>query len=51
MMPQEVGFAAAYEAYRQMKYSTNVYDNVYTDYERQHEAMRALAIAEGVSLS
>ena len=50
-MPQEVGIAAAYEAYRQIKYSTNVYQNLYTDYERQREAMRALAIAEGMSLS
>jgi hypothetical protein len=51
MMPQEVGFAAAYEAYRQIKYSSNVYNNLYTDYERQHEALRGLAIAEGLSLS
>jgi hypothetical protein len=51
MMPQEIGYAAAYEAYRQIKYSTNVYQNLYTDYERQREAMRALAIAEGMSLS
>jgi hypothetical protein len=50
-MPQEIGIAAAYEAYRQIKYSTNVYQNLYTDYERQREAMRALAIAEGMSLS
>jgi hypothetical protein len=51
MMPQEIGFAAAYEAYRQIKYSSNVYNYLYTDYERQHEALRALAIAEGSSLS
>lgn len=48
MMPQEIGIAAAYEAYRQIKYSTNVYNYLYTDYERQREAMRGLAIAEGV---
>jgi hypothetical protein len=51
MMPQEIGIAAAYEAYRQIKYSTNVYHHLYTDYERQREAMRGLAIAEGKSLS
>lgn len=51
MMPQEVGYAAAYEAYRQLKYSGNVYNNLYTDNERQHEALRGLAVAEGVSLS
>lgn len=50
-MPQEIGFAAAYEAYRQFKYSTSVYNHLYTDYERQHDVLRALAIAEGMSLS
>jgi len=50
MMPQEIGFAAAYEAYRQIKYSTNVYNNLHTDYERQHEVLRALAIAEAQRL-
>jgi hypothetical protein len=51
MGPHEIGFAAAYEAYRQIKYGANVYNNLYTDYERQREALRALAIAEGLSLS
>lgn len=50
MMPQEIGIAAAYEAYRQIKYSTNVYQNLYTDYERQREVMRAIAIAEAQRL-
>lgn len=50
MMPQEIGFAAAYEAYRQFKYSTSVYNNLYTDYERQRDALRALAIAEASRL-
>ncbi|KAI9456297.1 hypothetical protein F5148DRAFT_1224467 [Russula earlei] len=50
MMPQEIGAAAAYEAYRQVKYGTNVYQFLYSDYERQREALRALAIAEAVSL-
>jgi hypothetical protein len=50
-MPQEIGYAAAYEAYRQLKYSSSVYNSVYTDYERQRETQRALAIAEGVSPS
>jgi hypothetical protein len=50
-MPQEIGYAAAYEAYRQLKYSSSVYNNVYTDYDRQRETQRALAIAEGGSPS
>jgi len=49
-MPQEIGAAAAYEAYRQIKYSTNVYNFLYSDYERQVEAIRGLAIAETVRL-
>lgn len=44
----EIGAAAAYEAYRQLKYGHNVYSFLYSDFERQREALRALAIAEGV---
>jgi hypothetical protein len=51
MMPAEVGAAAAYEAYRQIKYSTNAYSFLYDDYDRQAEALRGMAVAEGVSLS
>jgi hypothetical protein len=51
MMPQQIGFAAAYEAYRQIRYRSNVYNHLYTDYELQRAALRALAIAEGMSLS
>jgi hypothetical protein len=51
MQPQEVGAAAAYEAYRQIKYGSSMYQFLYSDYERQREALRALAIAEGKLLS
>jgi hypothetical protein len=51
MQPQEVGAAAAYEAYRQIKYGSSMYQFLYSDYERQREALRALAIAEGQLLS
>jgi hypothetical protein len=44
MAPQEIGFAAAYEAYRQTKHSISAY----TDYEQQREAQRGLAMAEGL---
>ena len=47
MPPQEVGAAAAYEAHRQIKYGTSMYQFLYSDYERQREALRGLAIAEG----
>jgi hypothetical protein len=50
MLPQEVGAAAAYEAYRQIKYGSNMYQFLYSDYERQREALRGLAVAERTSL-
>jgi hypothetical protein len=46
MMPQEVGAAAAYEGYRQLKYGSSMYQFLHGDYERQREALRGLAIAE-----
>lgn len=49
MLPQEIGAAAAYEAYRQVKYGRNVYDFLYSDYEQQREALRGLSIAESTS--
>jgi hypothetical protein len=48
MQPLEIGAAAAYEAYRQIKYGQNVYNFLYSDFERQREALHAMAIAEGV---
>ena len=51
MMPQEVGAAAAYEAYRQVKYGNSMYQFLYGDYDRQREALRGLAIAESMPLS
>lgn len=48
MGPQEVGAAAAYEAYRQIKYGSGMYQVLYGDYDRQREALRGLAIAEGI---
>jgi len=50
MMPQEVGAAAAYEAYRQIKYGSSMYQFLYGDYDRHRDALRALAIAEVVRL-
>ncbi|KAH9961504.1 hypothetical protein BC827DRAFT_1202454 [Russula dissimulans] len=50
MMPQEIGAAAAYEAYRQVKYGTNAYEFLYGDYELQRDALTGLAIAEAVRL-
>jgi hypothetical protein len=47
MMPEEIGAAAAYEAYREMKYSSSMYNFLYSDFERHREALRGMAIAEG----
>ncbi len=50
MLPQEIGAAAAYEAYRQVKYGGSM-NALYGDYDRQRDALRGLAIAEGMRLS
>jgi len=50
MQPQEIGAAAAYEAYRQIKYGSSMYQFLYSNYEQQREALRGLAIAEVVRL-
>ncbi|KAF8269236.1 hypothetical protein EI94DRAFT_1012788 [Lactarius quietus] len=50
MMPQEIGAAAAYEAYREIKYGRSVYQFLYGDYDRHRDALRATAIAEVVRL-
>ncbi|KAH9963436.1 hypothetical protein BGW80DRAFT_1351803 [Lactifluus volemus] len=50
MMPEEIGAAAAYEAYREMKYSSSMYNFLYSDFERHREALRGMAIAEVVRL-
>jgi hypothetical protein len=47
MLPQEIGAAAAYEAYRQIKYGHSMFQFLHSDYERQREALRGLAVAEG----
>ncbi|KAI0044351.1 hypothetical protein FA95DRAFT_1681271 [Auriscalpium vulgare] len=46
MMPNEIGSAAAYEAFRQFRYNSSAYSYVLDDYERQREALAGLAVAE-----
>ncbi|KZV69335.1 hypothetical protein PENSPDRAFT_753413 [Peniophora sp. CONT] len=49
LLPNEVGAAAAYEAWRQYRHTLSHYD--YLDpYDRRLEAMRGLAVAEAVRL-
>ncbi|KAI0267075.1 hypothetical protein BC834DRAFT_94492 [Gloeopeniophorella convolvens] len=50
MLPIEVGAAAAYEAYRQIKYGSSIYQFLRGNYERQREVIRGLAVAEAVRL-
>jgi hypothetical protein len=47
MMPEEIGHAAAYEAYRTWTYNSSIYEPLSGDIERQREGLIGLAIAEG----
>ncbi|KAF9264224.1 hypothetical protein L218DRAFT_257198 [Marasmius fiardii PR-910] len=50
MLPQEVGHAAAYEAYRTWIHNTSMYEPLSGDRERQREGMIGLAVAEAARL-
>lgn len=47
MSPEEMGHAAAYEAYRTWIHNKYIYEPIGGDIERQREALTGLAIAEG----
>jgi hypothetical protein len=47
MLPEELGHAAAYEAYRTWMHNSSIYEPLSGDIERQREALIGLAIAEG----
>lgn len=48
MLPTEIGYAAAYEAYRIfLHHSERLYDVLYGRPDRQREALIATAVAEG----
>ena len=46
LLPNEVGAAAAYEAWRQYRHTLSHYDYL-NPYDRRQEAMHGLAVAEG----
>ncbi|KAK0438702.1 uncharacterized protein EV420DRAFT_1644631 [Desarmillaria tabescens] len=46
MLPQEIGHAAAYEAYRTWIHNSSIYEPLSGDFERQREALIGLAVAE-----
>ncbi|KAF8972927.1 hypothetical protein BDZ97DRAFT_1778400 [Flammula alnicola] len=48
--PEELGHAAAYEAYRTWIYNKSIYEPLHGDIERQREALTALAVAEATRL-
>jgi len=47
MLPEELGHAAAYEAYRTWMHNSSIYEPLSGDVERQREGLIGLAIAEG----
>ncbi|KIJ67602.1 hypothetical protein HYDPIDRAFT_108462 [Hydnomerulius pinastri MD-312] len=47
LSPQEIGYAAAYEAYRLWIHNSVLYEPLGGEMERQREALVGLAIAEG----
>lgn len=47
MSPEEIGHAAAYEAYRTWIHNKYMYEQISGDFERQREALTGLAVAEG----
>jgi len=51
MSPEEIGHAAAYEAYRTWIHNRFMYQHLHDDIERQREALTGLAVAEGDQIS
>jgi hypothetical protein len=49
MLPEEIGHAAAYEAYRVWNHDSLMYEPFLDDFERQREGLIGIAIAEGIS--
>ena len=47
MQPNEIGHAAAYEAYRTWVHNSSMYEPLSGDIERQREGLTGLAVAEG----
>lgn len=46
MLPEELGHAAAYEAYRTWMHNSSIYEPLSGDIERQQDGLIGLAIAE-----
>lgn len=46
LLPQDIGAAAAYEAYRMWKHNSFLYEPLSADRERQREGLIGTAIAE-----
>jgi len=47
MLPEEIGHAAAYEAYRTWVHNSSMYEPLSGDIERETEGLVGLAVAEG----
>jgi len=49
LIPNEIGHAAGYEAYRLYIHNGPLWEGMMNDFERVREALAAIAIAEGKS--
>lgn len=47
MLPEDIGHAAAYEAYRTWIHNSSIYEPLSGDTARQREGLIGLAVAEG----
>ena len=47
MLPEDIGHAAAYEAYRTWIHNSSIYEPLSGDIARQREGLIGLAVAEG----
>jgi hypothetical protein len=47
MLPEDIGHAAAYEAYRTWIHNSSIYEPLSGDSARQREGLIGLAVAEG----
>lgn len=51
LLPDDIGAAAAYEAYRTWKHNSFLHEPLSADREQQREGLVGMAIAEGVCMT
>ncbi len=50
LLPEDIGAAAAYEAYRTWKYNSFLHEPLSAEREAQREGLTGMAIAESASI-